>query len=200
MPLVPLAIQPGVYRNGTEYQAKGRWYDTNLVRWREGKLEPVGGWTKYIDTQLTGIARGILTWRANDATRWLAVGTETNLYSAQGGTLHDITPADFTDGKVSSVPGYGYGAGVYGDANYGDARAASILIELTTWSMDNWGEYLVACSSTDGRVVEYRLGVTGGDDLVTNGTFDADSDWTKGSGWAIVGVAYDGPCIHSKKQ
>ena len=190
MPLVPLEIQPGVYRNGTEYQAKGRWYDTNLVRWREGKLEPIGGWTKYSDTQLTGVCRGILTWRANDATRWLALGTETNLYSAQGGTLYDITPANFTDGKVSSIPGFGYGAGLYGDANYGDARATSLLIELTTWSMDNWGEYLVACSSTDGRVVEYELGVTGGSNLVTNGTFDADSDWTKGTGWAIAsGVA-----------
>lgn len=190
MPLVPLEIQPGVYRNGTEYQAKGRWYDTNLVRWREGKLEPVGGWTKYSDAQLTGICRGIHTWRANDATRWLALGTETNLYSAQGGTLYDITPADFTDGRAHSIPGYGYGAGIYGDANYGDARSTSLLIELTTWSMDNWGQNLVACSSTDGRAVEYQRGVTGGDTLVTNGTFDADSDWTKGTGWAIAsGVA-----------
>lgn len=190
MPLVPLEIPPGVYRNGTEYQAKGRWYDTNLVRWREGKLEPVGGWIKYTETQLTGICRGILAWRANDATRWLALGTETNLFSNQGGALYDITPASFTDGKVNSIPGFGYGAGVYGDGNWGDARSTSLLIELTTWSMDNWGEYLVACSNTDGRVVEYRLGVTGGSELVTNGTFGADSDWTKGTGWAIgSGVA-----------
>jgi hypothetical protein len=28
-----------------------------------------------------------------------------------------------------------------------------------------------------------------GDELVTNGTFDTDSDWTKGTGWTISGVA-----------
>jgi hypothetical protein len=38
MPLVPLDIPAGVYRNGTEYESKGRWFDTNLVRWREGVL------------------------------------------------------------------------------------------------------------------------------------------------------------------
>ena len=32
MTLIPLQIPPGVYRNGTEYQASNRWYDANLVR------------------------------------------------------------------------------------------------------------------------------------------------------------------------
>ena len=44
MALVPLKIPAGIYRNGTEYQAMGRWYDSNLVRWFEGTLRPVGGW------------------------------------------------------------------------------------------------------------------------------------------------------------
>ena len=39
-----LNIPPGIYRNGTEYQAKGRYYDSNLVRFfagtiRAGELE-----------------------------------------------------------------------------------------------------------------------------------------------------------------
>jgi len=59
MPLVPLDIPAGVYRNGTEYESKGRWFDTNLVRWREGRLEPVGGWEQFDTTQsaLDGKAR-----------------------------------------------------------------------------------------------------------------------------------------------
>ena len=43
MTLVPLDVPPGAYRNGTEYQAKGRWRDVNLVRWHEGAMRPVNG-------------------------------------------------------------------------------------------------------------------------------------------------------------
>ena len=46
MALIPLKIPPGVYRNGTEYQSAGRWYDANLVRWYENTLRPIGGWRK----------------------------------------------------------------------------------------------------------------------------------------------------------
>ena len=31
--LVPLNLPPGLYRNGTTYQAKGRWAKGHLVRW-----------------------------------------------------------------------------------------------------------------------------------------------------------------------
>lgn len=45
MAMLPLKIPLGVARNGTEYQNAGRWYDAQLVRWFEGTLRPVGGWT-----------------------------------------------------------------------------------------------------------------------------------------------------------
>ena len=63
--LVPLNIQPGVYRNGTDYQSKSRWRDASLVRWYEGTMRPVGGWRKRSNSQLTGKCRGLLTWRTN---------------------------------------------------------------------------------------------------------------------------------------
>lgn len=44
---VPLDIPPGVVIPGTDYQAKGRWIDSDLIRWWEdGKRGPVRGWTK----------------------------------------------------------------------------------------------------------------------------------------------------------
>src|SRR5437016_10735839 len=42
----PLSFPPGIYRNGTDLQAKGRWHDSNLVRFYEGTIRPVGGWRK----------------------------------------------------------------------------------------------------------------------------------------------------------
>lgn len=44
MPLLPLRLPPGVNRNGTEYQNRGRWFDTDLVRWVEAVLQPIKGW------------------------------------------------------------------------------------------------------------------------------------------------------------
>src|SRR4051812_8012130 len=44
--LLPLDIPPGVYRQGTEYSSRGRWYDAYLVRWYDNALGPVGGWRK----------------------------------------------------------------------------------------------------------------------------------------------------------
>lgn len=41
-----LRLKPGVYRNGTRYEAKNRWYDANCVRWTEGIMGPIGGWRK----------------------------------------------------------------------------------------------------------------------------------------------------------
>lgn len=46
MALFPLTFPPGLYRNGTEYQSKGRWYDANLIRFYEGTIRPIGGWRK----------------------------------------------------------------------------------------------------------------------------------------------------------
>ena len=115
MALIPLKIPPGVYRNGTEYQSAGRWYDANLVRWYENTLRPIGGWRKKSETALTGSCRGILTWRSNSGGRYIAMGTHSKLYVMdENAVLKDITPTGFTAGRASAVSGTGYGYNTYG--------------------------------------------------------------------------------------
>lgn len=174
MPLVPLDIPAGVFRNGTEYDAKGRWFDTNLVRWREGRLEPVGGWEQFDDTQsaFDGKARGILTWRGNDSGRYMAIGTNTKLYASQGGQIYDITPTSFSTGREDTVLGYGFGIGVYDTGDYGTERETAVSIDATTWSLDNWGEYLVACSSSDGKLYEWQLSFASEAAVISNAPED----------------------------
>ena len=46
MALFPLSFPPGIYRNGTDLQSKGRWHDSNFVRFCEGTIRPIGGWRK----------------------------------------------------------------------------------------------------------------------------------------------------------
>ncbi len=160
MALVPLRIPPGVYRNGTEYQTSGRWFDSNLVRWFEGTLRPIGGWRKRSASQLTGSCRGLITWRDNSGDRWIAAGTNSKLYAMnEAGTLKDITPTGLTVGIADAATKTGYGYSTYGNFAYGVQRPdTGSVTPATTWSLDTWGEYLVACSDADGKLYEWQLG------------------------------------------
>ena len=161
MALIPLKIPPGVYRNGTEYQSSGRWYDANLVRWFENTLRPIGGWRRKSTSAMTGICRGFITWRNNSAVRFAAAGTQSKLYAMDvGGVLKDITPTGFTAGTANATATTGYGFYTYGNLSYGTARPDEGSIPATTWSLDTWGEYLIACSNTDGKIYEWQLGFT----------------------------------------
>lgn len=158
MPLVPLQLPPGVYRNGTEYQAQGRWHDASLVRWCDGTMRPVGGWEQRIEVG-TQKSRAALTWRTLNGSRWIASGTHAKLIVASAsGTVADITPAGLVAGLDDAAVNTGYGGSFYGLGFYGTPRPdGGVYSEITTWSLDNWGEYLVACSSNDGRLLEWTL-------------------------------------------
>ena len=101
MPYIPLKLPPGVYRQGTQYQSAGRWYDSNLVRWIEGTLRPVGGWRKrqyasggsYINIQISDIMRGSHAWRENNGNAQIAAGGAKKLYAFKANTVpQNITP------------------------------------------------------------------------------------------------------------
>jgi len=160
MALIPLKIPPGVYRNGTEYQSAGRWYDANLVRWFENTLRPIGGWRKKSASAMTGKCRGILTWKTNSGARYIAAGTQSKLYAMdENNVLKEITPSGIASGRADAVSGTGYGYNTYGSFAYGVARPdAGAVAPATTWSLDTWGEYLVACADTDGKLYEWQLG------------------------------------------
>jgi len=161
---IPLKIPPGIYRNGTEYQSSGRWYDANLVRWYENTLRPINGWRKRFSSQtaMSGKCRGLITWRDNTNDRWIGAGTHTKLYVMnESGTLKEITPTGLTAGIADAQSYTGYGYAAYGNFAYGVQRPdLGDVVSATTWSMDTWGEYLIACSSADGKLYQWQLGFT----------------------------------------
>jgi len=159
MPLLPLDIPPGVYRNGTEFDQSGRWRDANLVRWRDGSLRPVGGWRTRIATAYDQPPRGMLAWEDLSGDRRIAAGTFNKLFSTSASNVTtDITPAGFTAGLVRSAAFTGYGGSFYGADAYGTERSdTGNFSEATTWALDNFGENLVACSSKDGKLYEWAL-------------------------------------------
>jgi hypothetical protein len=159
MPLIPLELPPGAYRNGTEFDQSGRWRDMNLVRWRDGSLRPVGGWRLRAATAYTGVPRGMIAWEDLSGDRRVGVGSFSNLYSTSAsGVTTDITPAGFTSGTEKALVNTGFGGGFFGTGTFGTERAdTGNFAEATTWALDNWGEYLVACSVADGKLYEWQL-------------------------------------------
>jgi hypothetical protein len=177
MPLIPLKIPAGFYRTGTDLDASGRWRDGSLVRWRNNSLRPIGGWTENTligtagDLGMTNTPRAMHTWQAIDGTRYVAAASSNQLFAAlASNTTYEITPANLTAGEVDAVVNTGFGYGPYGRETYGTPRTTGTLIEATTWSLDNWGERLVACSNADGKLYEWDL-QTGATEQVTDGDF-----------------------------
>ena len=102
MPLQKYLFNPGINKEGTDYTAEGGWFDGNLVRFRKGFPEKIGGWVKYLTESYNGTGRKLLGWVALDGTRLLGLGTRTKLYVQEGADFDDITPirATSTNGVV----------------------------------------------------------------------------------------------------
>ena len=174
--LVAINVPPGVVRHGTDSQSSGRWRDVNFVRWTNGVLHPIGGWEQVSGVQITGdrICRGAHSWYTNGGIPYVATGTYDALYVLDGsGTLTDITPADLTDGFKNADENLGYGGKAYGQGTYGTQRTSDgQTVGATTWSLDNWGEDLVACSAFDKRILVWEL------NTASNATTIAGSSYT----------------------
>jgi hypothetical protein len=103
--------------------------------------------------------RALFAWQDESQNRWIAGGTYNALkVSDSVGTVTDITPSALTAGSEDAAELSNYGAGLYGRSTYGTPRPGTGLIgEATTWSLDNFGQYLVACSNADGKLYEWQL-------------------------------------------
>lgn len=160
---VNLQFQPGVFKNGTVYQAQGRWYDADLMRWSNGAIGPVGGWRTwgYLTTAVTGVPRTAIPWQDNSANRWMGVGTPSKLYVYDdAASLYDITPTGFTAGRTDADPNNGYGDWKYGRSTYGDARPdLGVPLPATIWSFAMWGEDLTGCTPVDGKLYQWDASV-----------------------------------------
>lgn len=124
-----LQFPPGLDRTGTEYQAAGRWYFSDLVRWFLGRLRPIGGWTS-LATGLTGQVSGLHTWVDNSANGLCAIGTDDKLYTmVPAGTLTDRTPSGYTPQD-----------------------------ETSTWTFDNAGQLLLGVNDAEGVIYKFLPG------------------------------------------
>ena len=92
MPLKKIPFKPGVNKETTSYANEFGWFDSNLIRFRKGRPEKLGGWSRLSSNTYNGIARSLHTWAALDGSKFMGVGTEAKFYIEQGGGYNDITP------------------------------------------------------------------------------------------------------------
>ena len=98
MPLQPLDFRPGINKESTSYTAEGGWFDGNLVRFRKGFAEKIGGWQKYVSPSYEGTGRKLHNWVNLAGTKLLGLGTRLKLYIQEGNSYSDITPIRLTTG------------------------------------------------------------------------------------------------------
>ena len=87
-----LDFVPGFHRESTKYAEKGKWYDGNRVRFRDGKPENLRGYNKFTENIVSGFARDLITWSDNNTRKYQGYGTNLQLYVTQNETQYDVTP------------------------------------------------------------------------------------------------------------
>jgi len=98
MALSKIKFAPGVNKEGTEYSADAGWFDADKIRFRQGRVEKIGGWEKYTDQSFLGVCRSLHNWSSLESINYLGVGTNLKFYVAEGAGYNDVTPIRLTSG------------------------------------------------------------------------------------------------------
>ena len=204
MALVKLDFLPGINKENTPYSNEGGWVNSDKIRFRSGKPEKIGGWTRYRDTPLEGTIRSLRSFRTLDGTIYLVIGTNEKVYIEEGGAFTDITPLretqaltnpfDTTAGSaVITVNDTAHGAidgawvTISGSADVDGIPAAEINAEHQITLVDA-NSYTITVTTTG------SAGVTGGGGASVSAAYQinpglADGAYQYGWGTAAWGVS-----------
>ena len=92
MPITSLKFRPGINKETTSYSNKGGWNDCDLIRFRFGYPEKLGGWEKYSQVTFLGSSRSLHSWANLEGNKYLGIGTEQKFYIEESQGYNDITP------------------------------------------------------------------------------------------------------------
>ena len=180
MPLTKVAFNPGVNKESTSYAAENGWFDSNLIRFRKGRAEKMGGWSKISSNSVQGTTRSLHVFSALDASKLMGVGTEEKFYIEEGGTFNDITPLRRTQ-TLGSNPittgSSGSAVITFTDVNNGARTGDFVTISGAT--------------TTDGVTaaqinLEFEITVINSNTFTVTTTGSASSGSTAGGGSAVV--------------
>ena len=198
MALIKLQFRPGINRETTAYANEGGWYDCNLVRFRFGKPETIGGWTPYSALSFLGTTRSIMPWTALDGTTYMGMGTNLKYYVVRGNTFYDITPLRLPNATLTNpfeTQAAGSGVLIVTDVAHGcyagdfvTFSGATAVSGITTGQI-NKEHQILAVLTTDTYTVDTggsaaAGGVTGGGTVTASYQINTGLDTSVyGTGW-----------------
>ena len=92
MPLQKFIFKAGINKELTAYANEGGWFDSNLVRFRKGLPEKIGGWAKRSDNTFISRGRALHAWTSLSGTQFIGLGATKKYYVVEGTNYYDITP------------------------------------------------------------------------------------------------------------
>ena len=96
MPFGEVQLIPGIDVEKTPTLNKAGISDGNLIRWREGLVEKIGGWAKFYPLSVGSIPRDLHAWQDINNVDHLSVGATQSLAVITTGVLQTITPQKTT--------------------------------------------------------------------------------------------------------
>jgi hypothetical protein len=87
-----VTLRPGINTEKTPTLLEAGYSQSQLIRFRDGLAQKLGGWTQFFASALSGVPRDLHAWADLNATNHLLVGTTTSLDVITGSNLQDITP------------------------------------------------------------------------------------------------------------
>jgi hypothetical protein len=207
MPLQTLEFQPGIDKEGTDYSAKGGWVDGNLVRFRKGRVEKVGGWQKLGTNFYLGTGRALHSWISLGGVRYLGVGSTFKYYIEEGNTYYDITPirATTSAGDVTFAATNGSSTITITDTSHGavtndfvtfsgavslggNVTADVLNQEYQISLVTGVNTYEITAKDTSGATVTANASDTGNGGSSVVGTYQINvglDTFVKSSGWGV---------------
>ena len=210
MALTKFLFKPGIDKEMTDLVDKGGWADGNLIRFRKGLPEKMGGWNKTTTESYQGTGRALTAWVALDATKYLGLGTTLKYYVKEGDNFNDVTPirsttsaGDVTFAKVGNGDATITVADTGHDAVANDfvtfSGAASLGGNITDVVLNqeyqiativNANSYTIEAKDTSGNPVLAAAGDSGNGGGSTVGTYQLNVGldvYVPGNGWGLNG-------------
>jgi hypothetical protein len=212
MPYQKYDLRPGVDREGTSFSAQGGWFDSNLVRFRKGFPEKIGGWVKEQVATYLGTGRALHAWVSLATTKYLGLGTTLKYYIKEGNTFDDITPIRktstnsitfaATDGSstiTATDSNHGAQANdfvtISGAATLGGVVTAAVLNqEYQIATVPTANTYTFTAKDTDDATVTANSSDSGNGGSGVDGSYQINvglDEYVTGSGWG-AGLWGDG--------
>jgi hypothetical protein len=203
--LQKFVFKPGINKEGTNYSNEGGWFDADKIRFRKGRPEKIGGWSKNSSNSFIGTCRKIHIYKTAVQSQYVSLGTHQKLYVKEGTTYHDVTPIRETTsaGDVTFSASNGDATITVTDSTHGAVQGdfvtfsgatslggnivANVLNqEYQIATIVDSNSYTVEAKDTDGNTVTANASDTGNGGSSVVGAYQINSGldvYVKSTGW-----------------